>query len=187
MCPAGRRPRQDRNLVRVMARDRRSRARLRRRVIVQPRTIARCASATSAQVRTRGGGARSRRSSTAAAPSRSTAARSRARNTVGVADGVRAAVGELTATLPRGRHARAGPGRLHLHPRVDRRRAGDPGRRRPAHRVHRVPVPELLALTVITGLTLPVSVIARVHRDARVRLHAERDDADGRCRWRSAC
>ena len=83
------------------------------------------------------------------------------------------------ARAPARRVAADGARRLDVHPRVDRRRAGDAGARRPADGLHRVPVPELVALD---GHHRPHAAdFGRrgVHRHADVRLHAERADADG--------
>ena len=65
-------------------------------------------------------------------------------------------------------------GRLALHPRVDRGREHDDDHRRPPDRLHRLPVPELLALD---GHHRPHPADLgrrRLHRDAGLRLHPER-------------
>ena len=85
-------------------------------------------------------------------------------------DGARAAARRVAA---------GGSRRFDVHPRIDRGRAGHARARRPADRLHRVPVPQLVALDRHHRADAADLGHRRVHRDAAVRLHAERADADG--------
>ena len=82
-------------------------------------------------------------------------------NIVETGEAIKAAIEELRKTLPPGRRAAARLRRQRLRQELARRRQAHAHRGRAADGADRVPVPALAgARTVITGLTLPIAVIA---------------------------